>query len=464
MSKRNVYMIDDNPAKQQWLIEFLKAANDKARKRRLGVTLIPAFGNDADAASVIATNPDKIWQALHDSDGIYLVNLGLPPEARGLIDKIFRASEERLAKATVTYYDELVKKGGQAAQVLHKYPVAPHILHYCKLTNKPTLYVSTDVIGSDTQEIVNCGLAKRVDAGFPNQPLDQYATTEKERYIEGWSERILALLDPWDRVADATRDWFTKNIGADWKSFEADGLPHDLGLGDGFSLEGHKESVKAVFDWCPDTWWADRDKARALNECLKTVVGAHAQWMGFIRNKPLSLGGAYLVFLMAVAQKAPQQVQKFCIDDWRCFCSKTGVPIPFLGSQDQDAARRSLRALYAFFLQIVLRKDDTTPGIKELKGPSPGHPYFSIKLDWLDEDLGRLAQGVRAAVTSRLDPQPNQPLGGGNTVSALLRFIYASKVGVSGFGALGTIRLDDDPNKTVDKRRWLRVGQYEAIQ
>jgi len=114
-----------------------------------------------------------------------------------------------------------------------------------------------------------------------------------------------------------TKLWFSHNIENGWKSCEKHGLPHNVNW-EKFGLDEHEACVRKVFPWLPNNcgWWKNENVATSFHNCLKDTIGFHAQWMGDCSGRPLPLGGAYLIFLYALAHQFPNQLEKFVVKDW----------------------------------------------------------------------------------------------------------------------------------------------------
>ena len=127
-----------------------------------------------------------------------------------------------------------------------------------------------------------------------------------------WAIKILALLDPLEHIRAATAEWFRKSRSIGWISYERDGLPHNLDEVT-FDGDGYRDCVRKALPWIPETcsWWLDYKNVRALHECLKTLMGNTAPWMGNDPRRGLSLGGAYLVFLIALAHCFPREIVRY---------------------------------------------------------------------------------------------------------------------------------------------------------
>lgn len=493
MSNYNVYMIEDKKEKQACFIKVLDYANRLAPGLGFKEGFSEGFGREPVAARKASLTPARLWEALEDEKGIYLVDLDLEdsgegPSVKGFLDRFDDESDPDYVAVSEQFAElrEANARNPIVATALEKFDVAVHILLYCKQKQKPTLLVSTQPRGDFISAVRRLNLATSADDGFPSWDPDKNSVPEPT--LNQWAQLILALPDPLNRVRGSTDTWFSRKFDAGWRSLKEDGLPHDMNGWTRVSVEQHRDYVKSVFPRFPDQWWGDKTKASALHECLKTVVGAHAQWMGHIGDKPLSLGGAYLLFLLALWQKSSESTNMFLVKDWTCFMTLKNTkrsPVAFLGYQeDSESAEWSVRSLYEFFLHMICLKDGRTLGLSSLKPPEKGKPYFSLKLKWPDEDFRQIAGGLRTKVgdvfkvsrQGQIALHEEDDIASENeqgradylalpkskTVGAFLRFLVASQIRDRGFGAKGAIRLENDLDGGADDKGWLKVGQFEA--
>lgn len=465
--KYNIYMIEDKKEKHENFLRIIERANNLARERNKGVEFCAGFGYDAEEARKRAMTPECIVEALQDPTGLYLVDLELKrfqlSDPNPLDFLSYCTEQNEMFGKAARYYRELYNKHNEISE----FAVAIHVLFFCHLHNKRCCLISTEIAGGKLYRFRELVPIFYNTDGFPSMPPDDIS----DKKIEQWAEELLKMMDPFRLILDWTLLWFSKNVGAGWESFEKHGPPHDFAnLCEDkrrSMIPKYQECVKRVFSWAKEEWCDIDEKIISLHQCLKTVVGTPAQWMGTSHDKPLSLAGAYLVFLIALSIKSHCSLSDYLVDDWRCFCAgdpKPPTPLPFMPSQNKECADRTIRSLYEFFLQIILLQDGTF-GLGGFFPPRPSHPYFGIKLKWPDKDLKRLADGIRMEIAAAFGSTDCQlKLPGGKTVGTFFRFLVASQASDCGFGAVGTIRLDYDFNENADKKGWLWIGQFEALQ
>jgi len=407
--KYNVYMIEDSLDKHRNFLKIIERANSLAQEYHIDVRFNPGFGDRAEIGRLAALNADKLAEVLQDPFGLYLVDLEIKrtdpsePNPGDFLSKYCVPTNKTFSE-TARCFSDLREKNDSPPKkkVLTDFAIAIHVLIFCKLQRKEWRIVSTAVPSGVLS------LLKGVDSLFDNTGGFPFSGLQDvdDQQIEDWAQKILQMVDPLDQIKGQTRFWFPGNYGTrQWESFEKHGPSHNFAdIKEAVRqsmIPRYLECVKKVFPWAKKEWWDSDEKVIALHQCLKTVVGTPAQWMGTIHDKPLSLAGAYLVFLIALSLKSHCSLSDYLVEDWRCFCSGDAslpTPLPFMASQDQECAARTFRCLYEFFLQIILLQDGTGCGLGGFSPPSPGHPYFSVKLKWGNEDLKRLADEIRSKV------------------------------------------------------------------
>lgn len=464
MDQYNVYMIEDLEDKQACFLRILEYANALAKDAGLSESFEPGFSSVPKDAREAALRSADLWKALEDDRGIYLIDLDLVSADESFLDR-FDTDEDAVYSEVNACYEELRKTQATktlVSKALDDYAIAVHILLYCKLKRKPALLVSTQPSAALVSEVRRLNLATSANETFPQDPNNLEPET-----VDTWARLLLGLSDPLNRIKGLTSGWFAKKKGVEWRNFREDGLPHDPDGWKEIDISGHRDHVSSVFPNFPQRWWDDELKATALHECLKTAIGAHAQWMGRFHDKPLSLGGAYLFFLLALWQKHPSMKDEFLVDDWTCFCTVTPnkkvVPHSFLGYQHPECAERSVRSLYEFFLSIVDLGDGQTIGLSEFIPPRKGRPYFCLRLNWSPEDFRKIAIELQTKIEEGFKNQAGLALPQGKTVGAFLRFLVASQIRDRGFGAKGVLCIDDDTNALTKDKCLLKIGQFDAL-
>jgi hypothetical protein len=253
-------------------------------------------------------------------------------------------------------------------------------------------------------------------------------------------------LDELSRLRVATGAWFKDRYSAAQWSDDR-GLPHDL---DEMPISDHRRIVTAVLPWAPEAWWASKAAAETLHECLKSSFGYHASWVGTTGSKPFCLAGAYLLLLVAVAQRFPGRFGSLVKADWRPFL-RDGKPISFLPVQYHKDAEQAVRALYEFYCLIRVKKlsGDKAPkpqedalGIEDVELPQDPGANFRVKVPWEGkqiEDFGsEYSERIRGGLSTEVLALP-----AAKATTALMRFILASQTRKSGVGPVGLIMLED---------------------
>jgi hypothetical protein len=463
-----VYMIEDGIDKQKWFLLMLRKANVLAADVGLGVSFESGFGDDAFRSSQICSRtPSHLMESLRAPDAIYLVDLKLleSPEDRGGLLVLMQEAPEVWAQRAARKYLQLAPEPtvdtalGQTlsglASTAEQYALSTLLLLAAKELGRPVLFVSTQGSWGDVTNIKEAGLATVPSEAFPSTDPELCEEQKKQAYILNWAKRIIAMVNPLDRLRVVSANWFKLGVETGWQSTATDGLPHDPDPEwQRLTLAEHRECVGQAFPWSPESWWRNTKLAEALHRCLKASVGYHAQWMGEDPRYGLCLGGAYLLFLLAIAQKFPESVYEFLVVDWNAFTFSVNDymrPIPFLPSQESEDADRSVRTLYELFCTILPLKDRPEQlAVAGIEGPFNGQAYFRLKLKWSVEQIAECTATINSSIEDAFT-KDYLTLPRGKTVGAFLRFLICSQSRRVGMGAIGSIALDKDG--------WLRVGR-----
>lgn len=448
-----VFMIDNNLNKQNWFLLILEKLNGLARERGLNIAFEAGLGSNVEEAGEKARDAVEIFAALRESNAIYLLDITLEEDEEqgpALLAKLQQSGDPAMV-AGAEKYQAIRAAGNGLAGIAKKYPLMLLALLCCR--TRPTMLVSTDTVNSIVTKVKQSGLAKVAYDGFPDDDPKRTDPESRTKIVREWAEYILALLDPLDLLKNRTGNWFSKEIGSGWRSAALDGLPHNPNWAQ-FDRTQHMATVKDVLHWAPDSWWENDEKASVLHECLKHIIGRHAEWMAEGGDRELCLGGAYLVFLLALAQRFPGELPRFLAADWKPFAlvqGGTAKPTFFLPSQWQADAERSIRALYAFFSAVIpLKSDQQKLGVTEISLPATDKPFFRLKLDWAATELSACGSAIGRMVDTGVATE-TLPLPQAKTTGAFLRFSLTSCVRKRGLGPVGTVSIGRDG--------WLRVGR-----
>jgi hypothetical protein len=180
--------------------------------------------------------------------------------------------------------------------------------------------------------------------------------------------------------------------------------------------------------------------------------------MGLHPQYSLCLGGACLIFLIALAQRSNADAARFARVDWTRFVSPNGTPVAFVAPQGPPAADRTVHALFDVFAAIVSRKPDWGDqgtaglGVTDIEFPDKGKPYFRLKLAWTDPQREGFTSAMNNAIQLGLTSSTGTiGLPPGKTTGLFLRLLLATQVRTEGFGATGAVVMQPDG--------WLRVGR-----
>jgi hypothetical protein len=464
-------MIDDSGAKFSWFEPIVKACDQILRGRgspicilapQLGdcITRPPLTVDDCKRLAVNSITAPEVWKAIQDDIGIYMLDLQIPevriPETQQMITpqqfiSMFEHGEAP-GLETARALAQLPKLGSDEKLALDKpvYRVAVAVAAYLRATRKPFWLITSDAPGGDQKRFRRAfDLPQREP--FPDMwfsDSDEDLTTAHEHALT-----LISLLDPLQMVQAVTARWFSTDLG-DKHDYIAAGLPHGWNED---RADDHKACVKRLWGWAPDNWW-NKTNASAFHECLKNSFGHHAGWMGNKADRPLTLAGCYLLFLLAAEQKAQSEIRRFLIDDWTVFCLD-GKPVPFLNHQERPLAEATVRALFDFFLEIVSHRDHQNRlGVDGWAPPTREARHFGLHVSW--DELGRNQFAVKVNQRLRGIAQcgPTE-LYESKATAHFLRFMLLSQGALHGAGSPSGIWFADDPDGFDDERGWLWIGR-----
>jgi len=450
-----VCFVEDNSGKYSNFLQTIQVANLKLAAAEKPFSFVPALGESVTEITDWKkfSFEDQLWQLLRNTDAIFLIDMELTGSEIHETDFIARLSPEEKAK-----YDTIVDVG---QDIPPNFKIGCAIIAVCQVRGITHLLASTQADRGYVDAIRERGGIDALQTSMPSKtPFPREAAQ-----ITSMADQIISLYEK-DCVSELvrkTKDWFCTNL------YDAKNniLPHNY-TDPGFDFKMEREKVhmgivQSKFKFFPDRWWADKDRAEAVHNCLKVFCGAHVIWKG--GSNRFGLAGAYFLLLCVLDARIPDFSEKtfpqLFVDDLLAFIDKKQMmPINFLPEQTKDDAELSLRALCDFFERIAVmdRGDSNQKGncsFLRVNAPFDGEDRaFEVELKWDGNMVRNFGIQVSKILTGSINKNLPLSLVGGKATSAYLRFVLLNQNNSEGIGNLNGIIIENRSGKRI-----LRVGR-----
>jgi hypothetical protein len=249
-----------------------------------------------------------------------------------------------------------------------------------------------DLRGIDPDRLSTAGINSI--AGIKGKD-DLYDQGEAERMA--LTIRTLTIRDPLERLEAATRDWFRDHDGAVPHAFEIRMDPREANFKS--RLFDYRRVIRSAMPALHSSLFGEwqgipkfaLEAALRLHADLKSLVGTAACSTAGSIGRPMTLGGAFLLFAYAVGEHMGNTIANELIyntlaeqhadDIWKkglgCFCDN-----PFLSPQEWDGARSTREILFRIFEEIIAPREDkhtATPSVSV----APNGRAFRVRLGWI---------------------------------------------------------------------------------
>ena len=299
--------------------------------------------------------------------------------------------------------------------------LASLLLAICKLSRTRCLSISTVIADKYKYQLDKLGFEP---VEFPFSPQDYLYSAER---IEKLAIKIRSNFDFLDSLKMKTQSWFTSDHPH---------ISHDIHLN---KLAQHKRVVQEVWPWFPNTWCNTYDSARNLHENLKCLCGVTSCWMSPNSKdvRPLSVGAAYLLLLIAMEHHFPGWLKDNSECSIKEFDKMSDATTRLLACQERSVAEKSIRSLYNLFLAVGVHKKDGTSAIDSIVFDPPGR-RLKVNLKWSAQE--KLSKDGLETLENIKDSIALPPSG--KTLRALLDFMMLSKINENGFGCPASLYLE----------------------
>jgi hypothetical protein len=434
-----VYFFDDREAKQESFLKALSLTNRLAQKAS-GIEGQFSDGFEGAGTKILKQPGALLRAATSGSDAVCLIDLDFPEH--------FQVTAQIWESIPATRHAEVERLFLQLKEAPgydKNFSLGVTLLCVCFVWKTPAIIVSTRGFAGLIASIVALGALGNIV--WP----DDKGLSEDDPRIRQVAEILLGFIEPLTAIEAKTGTWFQYY---DW---QPGALPHDYQVV-GSTPERHMEVVRQVFPWFPRSWWgvgaseetAAENESRIvdLHETLKTLCGHYASWMAASSGRPLSIGGAYLLLLLAMKQQFP---------NWPTKARESDIFVPamslfplqrwFLPPQEHDDAKRTVTALFSLFRMIIPVKD-TLPAECAIEKISllSDQSGFRVRLGWTESQRKAMGEALSSHIKNNED-MVRTPSG--KVIGALLRFNAASQVSKGGFGSPGTVFLSANGDLTV---------------
>lgn len=363
----NIYLIDNNKPKRECLPEILRQLNAGEGSQSSFRDGFVACGGAEQALD----DAHALRRAAEDRrEGVCLIDCSMPGMGT-IVNSILDYLADEVQKGNELYsglcseWNTLAKSG----KVLAAYQLGLLLTMICIKNGTRVLTISTagSIEGVKQFEdlgVLNCPY-------FPDQASPQNVVAQLVRMIRSLGDIV-------SNFREATRGWFLPGIGVS----DRPARPlHDFDPG---RKEEHKEIVKGVWHWIPDSWCKEAESANRLHSTLKSTCGESVRWMSEAGGKrPLSIGGAYLLLLMTLENHFDGWVKRHSESVSDVFTKSNAEKLsnPLFPMQPQEAAHIGVRSLVAFYEEVVRTKGTAEEAIKRISFV-PGFAGFKVELRW----------------------------------------------------------------------------------
>ena len=411
-----LYLVEDNVKKAYYFQPIIDAANKAALDRNISFS--DGFEGMWETAQY---DPQLLLKAVQDKEGICLIDLDLPqPKHRRALEEIASHLRDENELDVLNEFNRINTKIGNK-----NYELGLMLLCLCRHYGTKFLLQSTAGSPVAIEDLKQEGVKHIL---WPWDPERDFTPM-----INATALKILSLIDVVDELRDLTEGWFKKDYGP--------GATHLWHTWQPERLDEHREIVKAVWPWFPDSWWGTEASASILHENLKRLCGAGTCWMSDANDaRPLSIGAAYLLVSLVMEHRFPGWVLQSPEHRVNSFEGLNDSILDWLPRQGRDVAEKSLRAFVDLVQLIAVSKDDVAvPSLTSVVFSVPGRSV-AFGLSW--DGRGELAKKSSSLITV-MEQEVDLSSPPMNTFGGLLKFEALRRVNRKGFGAPGYMYIEE---------------------
>jgi hypothetical protein len=208
------------------------------------------------------------------------------------------------------------------------------------------------------------------------------------------------------------------------------------------SIEYIEKLQNALGITLPNTWWQSKDSIANIHESLKYLCGVHSCCGHEDGTKPISVGAAYLVSLIA-HQEVWQNVDPFFrkVNSWE---NLTKTVNPIFPRQNQTFAQESAIALYDLFIRLFEPKDTEQSQVNTVQFDRNGN-VLQIQFGWKSNNLPvKIADRISRDNAEQDVIRVAIPSAPNNTTDAVIRLWKSTLISQHGFMSPGVIYMKED--------------------
>jgi hypothetical protein len=243
-----------------------------------------------------------------------------------------------------------------------------------------------------------------------------------------------------ERLWNETTNWFEVD-SPEILMKHSSGSISNYFFGDSPSLEkanNYKENIENILELkLPAEWWNNNQSIENLHESLKCLCGA--TFCGLSGDRPITIGAAYLIALMAYTEVFKDVTKLTQAID---FSKLTNLDAQLFPDQKPDIAKLSAKALYDLFFCLFTACKNGESGFRKIFFNKPGNK-FTIEFtrggnEAKQEGELSLAEDLFQQLKDDHVPTPKIT----NTKSAILRLWKYMLISNNGFMSPGVIYME----------------------
>jgi hypothetical protein len=298
----------------------------------------------------------------------------------------------------------------------------------------------------DAKQTTSVSIIKMIQERFRNKNVNQnpmFHRTGAPIILTGIRGTRWNYQHRLEHLWSETADWFTVDAGDDVVMKHNANKISNYFLGnspDADQANSYKQNVENALNVnFPDSWWNNQESIETLHEALKCLCGA--VFCGEVQSgRPISIGAAYLIALMAYAEVFSDETNLTHNIDLSIL---TDINAQLFPVQKPDIAKSTAKALYDLFFCLFTACETGESQFGQIFFNETGN-RFTIEFTRGANETGQdgrlsLAQQLPQMLTEYSVPTPIELT---NTKSAILRLWRYMLISQNGFMSPGVVYME----------------------